>query len=724
MYNLLMSKSSHIGKVIDSYRIVESLGEGGMGIVYKAVHTKLDKVVALKMIAPGLAANSKFIRRFQTEARALAKLKDPNIVGIHDLRSHDNQWFIAMEYVEGIDLFDIVRKEGAFSWKKSIVIVKQILSAIGHAHKVGIIHRDIKPHNIMLTKDDTVKITDFGLAKDESSQMKTMTVATGGTLNYMSPEHVKGFSYIEKRSDLYCVGIILYEMVTGEVPFKNLDSDFDIRESILRKNFDTPTTINKKIPSDLDDIIMKSIEKNPDDRFQTAEEMLDALENFEKGNKVSFKRKRRKNNKKSILLKFPIPVVLIIFLTIVGYYFDFFNSNSTEKTTNLFSRSALSISSNPKNALIYLSNESIGKTPINDYILQSGIYTLKLVKDNFVTLDTTIKVESGKNIDLVFNLLVVESIAENKIENKPQKTEKSKSSDNANFASLMVNSNPPGADVFINNEIRGTTPLNLDDLLPGDYEIKISKTGHHEYIGNIELESEDEKDISTELFPLTGGLTINTSPKDVMLNLDGEIHQIQNGLIRLPAPIGKKKIQIYKNGYSDFSDEVLIESNRQSTINATLSQLLGKLIVIIRPWGKIFINNELQENITDTKFENELPVDTYNLKVEHPTLGYWQKNVRLNEDQVTEIKINFTKNIPITISAFGENGEPFAGNILIDGKFTGKTTPQEIGMPVGFHKIQIEKQGYTAIKGQRELLIEENYKDPIIFILKRNEKIN
>ena len=204
-----MKDSTNIGKVLDNYRIVDTLGEGGMGVVYKAVHTKLDKMVAIKMIASGLSMNTKFIKRFQTEAKALAKLQDPNIVAIHDLRSHEGQWFIAMEYVDGEDLFDIVAKKGAFSWHKSIAIVKQILSAVGHAHTAGIVHRDLKPHNIMLTEENMVKITDFGLAKDETNHMHTVTVASGGSLNYMSPEHVKGFSYIEKRSDLYCVGIIL-----------------------------------------------------------------------------------------------------------------------------------------------------------------------------------------------------------------------------------------------------------------------------------------------------------------------------------------------------------------------------------------------------------------------------------------------------------------------------------------------------------------------------------
>ena len=143
------------------------------------------------------------------------------------------------------------------------------------------------------------------------------------------------------------------------------------------------------------------------------------------------------------------------------------------------------------------------------------------------------------------------------------------------------------------------------------------------------------------------------------------------------------------------------------------------MIVKIRPWGKVYINNQLQESATDTKFEKEIPVDTYSLKIEHPTLGYWQKDISIKENLDTELKINFTKKIPVTISAYGENGEPFAGNILIDGKSTGKTTPQEIKLPVGYHKILVEKQGFVSEKGQRELLIEEDYEGPIVFIFKQ-----
>ncbi len=227
--------SSYIGKVLDNYRIIDNLGIGGMGVVFKAIHIKLDKLVALKMIAPGLTMNENFIKRFQTEAKSLAKLEDPNIVRIYDLRADNDKWFIVMEFVEGINLFDKIKKDGAYKWQEALPILKQTLSGIGHAHSAGIIHRDLKPNNIMITNDRVVKVTDFGLAKDQSNMVTTMSLASGGTLYYMSPEHVKGISFTDKRSDIYSIGMTFYEMIAGTVPFKNMESDFDIRETIVRK---------------------------------------------------------------------------------------------------------------------------------------------------------------------------------------------------------------------------------------------------------------------------------------------------------------------------------------------------------------------------------------------------------------------------------------------------------------------------------------------------------
>ena len=275
-------ESAYIGKVIDHYRIIERLGIGGMGVVFKAINVNINKLVALKMITPGLAMNENFIKRFQIEAKALAKLNDFNIVSITDLSRDKDQWFIVMEYVDGDNLFDIIKKEGPYSCKESIPILKQILTAISHAHKARIIHRDIKPNNIMVTKDGVVKITDFGLAKDQNLDSSAVSIASGGTLYYMSPEHVKGFSFTDHRSDIYSIGMTYYEMITGKVPFQNINSDFDMRERIIRKNFDKPTVFNPNIPPGLEAIVMKSIAKDPGMRYQSAEEMLADVEKFEK----------------------------------------------------------------------------------------------------------------------------------------------------------------------------------------------------------------------------------------------------------------------------------------------------------------------------------------------------------------------------------------------------------------------------------------------------------
>jgi eukaryotic-like serine/threonine-protein kinase len=722
----LIKSASQIGKVLDNYRIVELLGEGGMGVVYKAIHTKLDKVVALKIIIPGLAMNSKFIRRFQTEAIALAKLQNPNIVAIHDLRSHEGQWFIVMEYVDGIDLFDKVTKEGAFSWKDSILIVKQILSAIGHAHKAGIIHRDLKPHNIMLTNDGKIKITDFGLAKDEANNMQTMTVATGGTLNYMSPEHVKGFSFIEKRSDLYCIGIILYEMVTGEVPFKDLKSDFDIRESILRRDFDTPTSINAKIPKQLDAIIMKSIEKNVDDRFQSAEEMLEALENFEIGGKLKYKNKKRGNKSKLFSAKNLISFISIIaiLLMVAGYFTGYFEPlfNSVSKNVAPPVLSTLSLDTNPENVSVFLNNDSISQTPLKAYSVQPGNYILKLSKDKFVPFDTTLVVEDGENINLALELKpIIKNEIEIPVEIKPviQDTKK------ATLASIFLNSTPSGASVFVNSEKKGRTPLSLLELSSGTYDLRISNEGYQDFSKNIKLTAGQTERVNAKLVQFSGSLTINTRPGDVTLSIDNEIKKVNGSTTKINSvPIGNRKIKITKYGYSDFIKEVEIKNNQTTTINATLSQLTGKLTVKIRPWGTIYINDKLQKSSTDTKYETDLAVATYNIKVEHPTLGVWYKDIEIRANNNTEIIVNFTKKIPVSISAFGENGEPFAGNIFVDDKFTGTTTPQEIKLQVGLHNIKVEKEGYIAVKGQRRLLIEEDFKDAIIFILKEVGRAN
>ncbi len=273
----MQQNDSSIGQVIDGYRILEVLGKGGMGIVYKAEDIALHRAVAIKMIAPDLSSNESFLRRFHSEARALARVESPFIVGVHALRQVDDNFFIVMEYVDGWTLADEIEK-GVIEFSRARVVLKQMLQAFAKAHSVGVIHRDIKPRNIMITKAGRVKVTDFGLAKLRQDDGKsTVTQGMAGTARYMSPEQVLGSS-IDPRSDLYSLGMTMYEMLAGVLPFGVEEGTFAILKRIVEEELPSPLEYNPNIPTKLVNIILKAIQKDPAKRFQSAQEMLEALE--------------------------------------------------------------------------------------------------------------------------------------------------------------------------------------------------------------------------------------------------------------------------------------------------------------------------------------------------------------------------------------------------------------------------------------------------------------
>ncbi len=276
-----------LGKVIDSYQIQAVLGKGGMGVVYKAIDTSLDKTVALKVMNPYLSEDERFLGRFKSEAKALGRLHHPNIVGVFALRHVDQHLFIVMEFVEGLNLADRIKRSGPMVWQDALPIMKQTLSAIDYAHQEDIIHRDIKPHNILLSPKGVAKMTDFGLAKiqvDHSdSVMATRTGFTGGTLYYMPPEQLEGLLHVDHRGDIYGLGMTFYEMLAGRTPFDKLSSEFAILKAIDAHDFPSLDQFNKDLPAPLVRIISKAIERHPDDRYQSAGAMLKDLEDWEAG---------------------------------------------------------------------------------------------------------------------------------------------------------------------------------------------------------------------------------------------------------------------------------------------------------------------------------------------------------------------------------------------------------------------------------------------------------
>lgn len=270
------------GVVVDGYRIQEVLGRGGMGIVYRAEDVELSRFVALKVIDPGLARDETFVRRFRSEARALARVESPHIVDIHALRSTEAGMFIIMEYVDGGTLADLI-DEGPLPLARALPIIRQMLVAFDDAHSVGVIHRDIKPRNIMISSAGTVKVTDFGLAKvHQSDGATTMTQGIAGTLFYMSPEQIRGVQNLDARTDLYALGMTMYEMLAGRLPFDRQAGEFAIMRAIVDERLPPPTRFRPDLPRELSDLVMRALEKDPNHRFASARDMLAVVDAYER----------------------------------------------------------------------------------------------------------------------------------------------------------------------------------------------------------------------------------------------------------------------------------------------------------------------------------------------------------------------------------------------------------------------------------------------------------
>ena len=276
----------YIGVMLDSrYEILELIGKGGMALVYKARCHRLNRYVAIKILKEDLAGDEEFRRRFHTESQAVGMLSHPNIVAVYDVSLSDNIEYIVMELIEGITLKQYINRKGLLNWKEALHFSMLMTKALSHAHSRGIIHRDIKPHNIMILKDGSVKVADFGIARLLMMQ-NTLTQEALGSVHYISPEQAKGGN-VDARSDIYSVGVVMYEMLTSRLPFVG-ESAVSVAIQHISAIPLMPSELNPDVPKGLEDITMHAMEPDLNVRFTTADEMLRDLEDFRKNPSVSF----------------------------------------------------------------------------------------------------------------------------------------------------------------------------------------------------------------------------------------------------------------------------------------------------------------------------------------------------------------------------------------------------------------------------------------------------
>jgi serine/threonine protein kinase len=300
------------------YQIIEELGKGGMGRVYKVLDKEINETVALKLLKSEISVDKKTIERFRNELKIARKISHKNVCRMYHLGKHDEASFIAMEYVHGEDLRRLIRKVGQLGAGKAISIAKQVCEGLEEAHRLGVIHRDLKPSNIMVDEEGNARIMDFGIARSIDAKGITGAGVMIGTPEYMSPEQVEG-KEVDQRSDIYSLGIILYEMVTGSVPFEG-DTPFTIGVKHKSEIPKDPKELNKQIPEDLNSVIMRCLEKDKEKRYQSAGEVRSELENIEKGiptAKIDVPRKKSTTSKEITVTFRRRWVFVVVFFSVV-----------------------------------------------------------------------------------------------------------------------------------------------------------------------------------------------------------------------------------------------------------------------------------------------------------------------------------------------------------------------------------------------------------------------
>lgn len=667
---------SLIGAEIANYHILELIGQGGMGCVYRARDQKMGRIVALKVI------RHKFGVFSAREGRALGQLSHPNIVSVFHMDDNEAGVFIAMEYIDGRTL---THRKG-LPWHETFPLLKESLLALEHAHNKGVIHRDIKPGNIMVTDDRRIKVMDFGLAKvDTGDANRTITRFQAGTINYMSPEQVRGLQHVDHRSDIYSLGKTFYELLAGALPFDTSDSDqYDILKSIIEVKFKPPSHLNPAIPKGVDNIIMKAIEKDPNDRYQTAREMIQAIEAYEKTPvntpretlhtriaplATSISPETLKPPKKK---QWPRPLAAGIGLTAIfaGAIFWWTSlppsgqspsqpaSTSSERSPVTsappISPASLLITTRPQGAILTVNDKLlVGLTPSDTVFLTDESARIQLSKDNYIPLDTTIIVPNGEVRSLTLELVEQNALQADAVPTDTQTPIEPAPVETISDGTLVIRSNPRGAVVRIDGERIGTTPINNHALPAGQYELTIEANNHETLQESISLRAGSRLTFDQSLTPL------------------------------------------------------------QTTLN-----------VLAYPFGAIELDGQRVRGEEQGWFTQVVPRTTHRIRVTHPAFGVWEKDVKLNTASDT-IRVNFNQQVSASITTVNENNQPVNGAqifvdgkpLLIDGQSLPVETPTQIQLRVGRRHIEVRKAGYMATPAHVEQLIEEgaDANRPLVF---------
>ena len=642
-----MPNHPNIGAEVDGYRIQEVLGQGGMGIVYKAEDVALSRTVALKMIDPGLARDEAFLRRFRSEARALARIDSSHIVRVYALRETSAGLFIVMEYVDGGTVSDLLA-EGPVPWQQALPVIRQTLTALHDAHSVGVWHRDIKPGNILISSTGKVKVTDFGLAKLEQKGdgMQTVTQGISGTLYYMSPEQVKGAVDLDHRSDLYSAGMTIYKMLTDDVPFDRSAGDFAIMRKIVEEPVPRLDGTRDDLPPALVDAAAKALQKDPDARFSSAEAMLQALEGLDEaatGAPVPVRKSRSSTAPPARTGRGRVVagavLAIVVLLGLLGFLlWPSGNGGDAVGTTvdpaDDASYAIDEFTTDPAGALVRIDGEAAGLTPLRGLRYSADRVPVRVEKAGYAPVDTVLALTAGQPTRVALSLTESadkpDEVADDAATEDNTAEDDAETRPNAAVGTLRITSTPSEATVYVNGERAGQTPYENGTRTPGTVSVRLEKDGHDVWEQQaVEVAAGATREVAATLTataapepepePVASVALRATAPPGGTVAVGG---QQAAGTGRFQLTPGTHTVRFTHPRHGTVDSTLTVSANTSHELTAYFEQRVN--INTDGAWAGLWINGELSERTTPQQL----------------TLGPGEHTVRARIDRTTALYID------------------------------------------------------------------------------------
>lgn len=670
-----------VGETIAGYRITEVIGRGGMGTVYRAVDEALDKTVALKMMAPKLAEDASFLARFRSEARALAKLDTPGIVRVLAFREEPEGTFLVMEYVEGRTLRSLLRERGALPFEEAMALFDQILDAIAHVHREGVLHRDLKPGNVLITEGGQVKIADFGLAKMRSADLTvTSTYATAGSVCYMSPEQVRGLRNADERSDLFSLGLILYEILAGTLPFDTRQGSFAVQRALVEEPFPLVTAHRPAVPEEVATVLDQVLSKDPEERPARAHALREALADHLPERRMVLPQTLTHPSEEAastpwwrtpvVLGMVALLVLLVTAFATIQYVLDVPQPMPGEVSTV-----ALDVTTAPPGAAVYLNGDSVGVAPLRLERPPAAEVAVRLAHPVYGALDTTVALRESVALDLSF----------------PETPVLARATDEQ-AAPTGVAGGEPATD-----EETEENPTPRPSALPSEGEAADG--------GELPEADADQ--------PATGSLRITSTPAGAAVWIAGE-NVGTTPLTRAEVPVGSLNVAVRQEGFQEAARTVAIRPGDETDVTIALDPQPAAVQLEVVPFADVWIDGTLQAEGVNDVFQETLAPGTYTIEARYRGFR-WARDVELTPGGSWQQTIDFTREWPLVITAVSADGERIPNAEVRLGDTVLGYTPQQIRLRTGVHILTVGREGFEV--DERTIRVDQDTESPLRFTL-------